>query len=255
MSFDPELQRRVDRCIRCGLCDGLVDRPESLAKPGIADIEHAKNCPTGALEVIGRNLTPEEATRLACADEAFYRESGGGVTFTGGEPLAQGAFLLDAVRLCKAEGIHVAVDSSGFGPEELVRELAPLVDLVLFDIKCVDPDRHMELTGVPNEGILQNLFLLASLGARVQLSIPLIPALNDDEYNLRETARMAAELGVDPDLPVRILPYHDAARSKYGMRGQAYPCESIRIPDPIDLDRAVRFFSEAGIATTIGGLA
>jgi pyruvate formate lyase activating enzyme len=219
-------------------------------------------CPTGALESIAKELTVSEALKLALADEGFYNASGGGITFTGGEPLAQGKFILEAARIFKQYGLSVCLDTSGYAPEKLVCKIAPYLDLVLYDLKNMDDHKHRRLTGVSNEIILSNARKLASLGVSIQFSIPLVPGLTDDEENLSATAMFVSQLehsyrGTKPDrnLPsVRILPYHGSACTKYERRGIVYHCKDLQVPDRGDCDRAAAFFINQGLETIIGGL-
>ena len=245
LDFKPELQRRPERCIKCGSCGELSSDADA--------------CPTGALETIGRELTVAEALKQALADEPFYDASGGGVTFTGGEPLAQGAFLLEAVREFKNYSIGICLDTSGYAPDGLVREIAPFLDLVLYDIKHMDDATHQRLTGVSNRRILSNARLFATLGTPMQISFPLIPGLTDDAENLEATAHFVSELAGlskrdESRASVRILPYHGSARPKYERKGLKYLCSDQTVPSSGDCGRAASYFQNYGLTTSIGGL-
>jgi pyruvate formate lyase activating enzyme len=192
------------------------------------------------------------------ADEPFYEESGGGITFSGGEPLAQGEFVLSALKALAEKGFHSTVDTSGHAPTELVMATIPYTDLYLYDIKYINSEKHAILTGADNKLIHANIKALADCGADVIISVPLIPGYNDDDDNLAETARFIADLkpaGRSSPYPVRILPYHDAARGKYSRRNLRYRCADASPPDAASVERAALAFRQLGIETRTGGLA
>jgi pyruvate formate lyase activating enzyme len=221
-----------------------------------------EDCPTGAIESTAREISVAEALKLALADECFYNASGGGVTFTGGEPLAQGEFLLEVAKLFKSYGIHVCLDTSGYGPERLVCDLAPYLDLVLYDLKYMDDEVHGKLTGVSNKKILSNARKLVELGVPIQFSVPLIPGKTDDAGNLEAAAlfvsglaKLASLANHGRDRPsVRILPYHGSASPKYERKGLVYPCCDLPAPGRSACERAASFFRNQGLETFIGGL-
>ncbi len=125
----------------------------------------------------------------------FFRRTGGGVTLTGGEPTAQPEFAHAVASLCRAAGIHVAIETCGFTPWATLERLAPVVDLWLYDAKHPDAEAHEELTGASNEPILANLRRLIDSGADLIVRVPLIPGVNDDDATIGELARMVAGLG------------------------------------------------------------
>jgi pyruvate formate lyase activating enzyme len=266
-----ELLLRAERCVDCGSCSRACPLgldPREAARAGAALCARcpdfgacAEACPAEALQLVGRRMGVDEVMAAVRADLPFYEGSGGGVTFTGGEPLAQGDFLLELLRACKAEGIHCALDSSGWAPRELLLEASSLADLVLFDLKLVDGERHRAATGVPSGPILDNLRALAAAGARIALRLPLVPGVNDSRGDLEAAAGLAASLGID--CSVHILPYHDTGRGKYMARGEAYPLDALRgeawaegraaAQYGVGAVQAARIFEEAGLSATIGG--
>jgi pyruvate formate lyase activating enzyme len=154
----------------------------------------------------------------------FYDESGGGVTFSGGEPLMQPMFLLALLNACREQEIHTTVDTSGFANWNVFEQIRGKVDLFLYDLKHMDSIRHREVTGVPNEVILGNLKKLAERGHKVLARIPLIPGINDDEENLAASGRFLASL---PSLEsVELMGYHNIAQAKYEALGWVY-----KLPD------------------------
>ena len=172
-------------------------------------------------EICGREMTVQEVMEEVRRDKAFYGPSGGGVTFTGGEPTMQGEFLLALCKAAKADGISVAVDTCGFAPHERFAALAPSVDLFLYDLKCMDSMRHEKLTGVPNELILDNLRRLDAAGAKTWIRCPLVPGLNDSDSDLaalREFARTLENME-----KLEVCPYHSLGLEKYAKFGMPVP--------------------------------
>jgi pyruvate formate lyase activating enzyme len=259
LSSRPEILRRGERCIDCGACEracplGLDPRVEAggarcAACGSFAACADA--CPAEALQLVGKTMSVAEVMGVLREDLPFYEDSGGGATFTGGEPLAQPEFLLDLLKACRAEGISSALDTSGWADRALLLEAGGLADLVLFDLKLADDARHRAATGVPSGPILDNLSALAASGARIALRVPLVPGVNDAPGDLREAARYAASLG--SGMKVHILPYHDSAKGKYRLRGAAYAMGDAEPPGPEAARAAVEIFEKAGLAATIGG--
>ncbi|HRY55958.1 MAG TPA: glycyl-radical enzyme activating protein [Spirochaetia bacterium] len=264
-----EILARPGRCVGCGACGRACPLgldPRSLGEllvegrgacascPSFGSCAEA--CPAEALQLVGRRVEAAELLAEIARDRPFYDESGGGVTFTGGEPLAQGPFLLEMLAACRAAGIGTAVDTSGYAPEELVLAAAGLGPIFLYDVKLVDETRHKAATGVSNAPILRNLRALAAAGADLRLRLPLIPGVNDGPGDLEAAAELVASLGAAPGgapRPLHILPYHDAARGKYRMRGASFELDRTAPPDPAALERAAAAFAASGLHATIGG--
>lgn len=218
----PGVLYRQDECLRCGACvdacpggfralDGdIVVRDDGRCKRCGACADH---CPAGAVEIVGRRRTPEQIVAEVTKDSPFFDESGGGVTFSGGEPLAQPEFLLALLELCRKNEIHTAVDTCGHARPELFRRVAEKTDLFLFDLKCMDTDRHTELTSVGNEWILSNLRMLALSGHEIRIRVPVIPGITDTVDNLEAVGQFVSSLPNSP--PVKLLPHHATAMGKY----------------------------------------
>jgi pyruvate formate lyase activating enzyme len=267
LASEPEILRRPDRCVGCAACSracplGLDPRVDAgTARCAGRDASGgprcpsfgacAEACPAEALQLVGRTMSASEVMATIREDLPFYEESGGGATFTGGEPLAQPEFLLDLLRSCRAEGISSALDTSGWANRGLLLEAGALADLVLFDLKLVDDARHKRATGEPSGPILRNLEALAASGARIALRVPLIPGINDSLGDLESAASYAASLrGI---VKVHVLPYHDAGKGKYALRGAAYAMGETAAPSPEAAREAAAVFEKAGLAATIGG--
>jgi len=257
VSFVPELQYRQERCIQCGACikecgSGAITGGGCVSCGACAEV-----CPSGARELVGKSYSVEDILKLSKADEQFYDESEGGVTFTGGEPLSQGVFVLEAAQALQNCGIHVAIDTSGYTSSDSLSRIAEHTNLFLYDIKHMNDEIHHQITGVSNKIIHANIKALAALGSNIVISIPLIPGFNNDECNLQDTARFIQSLkpsGRSHPYPVRILPYHDSARAKYTRKNLPYPCNSLEVPSTRELERAASIFRNQGITTAIGGL-
>jgi pyruvate formate lyase activating enzyme len=256
ISFQPELLFRANRCILCEDClpvcpTGSIRREQDTIR---IDRQRcrvngacAAACPADALEVAGREWTVDQVLDAVERDRAFYKGSGGGVTFTGGEPLAQPDFLAELLAECRERGLHTTLDTSGYAPWPVLDRLRPWVDLFLFDLKLMNDDRHREWTGVSNEDILDNLSRLAAAGQAMRVRIPLIPGVNDDEANLHQAGEFLASLPVPP--PVELLAYHDLAGAKYSSLGKDYALAELRPVDAQRMQRGVAILGKYGIRT------
>lgn len=256
----PELFFRPDECIDCGEClevcpQGAIGQgPEGL----IQDQARCDNCgacarvcPTGAREMVGREMSVDSVMAEIMKDLAFYEESGGGVTFGGGEPLYQPGFLTALLQACKEEELHTAVDTSGLADPEVLRRVIPLTDLFLYDLKHLDEIRHLALVGAPNRLILDNLRLLDRLGARVVIRVPFVPGDNDGRENLESLGQLLASL--DSINQVSLLPYHETGVEKYRLLGRAGEIRRRARPEPQSLDRAEEILSSFGLDVTVKG--
>lgn len=217
-------------CIGCGAC--LAACPsgarQALLAGGVDRLlcrvcgRCAEVCPSGALEIVGRDVTPEEIMRTVLRDRTFYESSGGGLTISGGEPLLQTDAAEALLTLARGEGVHTAVDTCGHVAWDKLRQVAPLAELFLYDVKHTDSVRHRELTGVGNELILSNLRRLYDSGARIRIRLPVVPGCNDCRQHFEGVARLAAEL---PDIDgFDLLPYHPLGKGKWQQFDMVPPC-------------------------------
>lgn len=255
-----ELVWESGRCIGCHACiDQCPSGSLTTAPQGIQWHQATcvgcgaclEACPSLALEATGREMSVDEVMDAIVRDLPFYDQTGGGVTFSGGEPLSQPDFLLKLLEECGRLDIHRAVDTSGFAAADVLLQVAEQTDLFLFDLKLMDRDRHRLYTGVSNGPILDNLRLLADKGKAVQIRLPLIPGVNDDGANLRATGAFVASLpGIGA---VDLLPYHGAAAAKYRKLNLPHWGESLVPVPPESLAGAAAILQQCGLKVRIGG--
>lgn len=243
-----EFVRLRHRCMRCGRCS-----EEELANPVVsgrtaADVDA---CPTGALQAVGETMEVSALVRTLLRDRIFFDESGGGVTFSGGEPLLQAAFVTDAMRSLQAEGVHTTLDTCGFARWDDLSAAAAHAALILYDLKLMDDDRHRAATGASNYIILQNLLALTNHHVNIWIRIPVIPGVNDDEANIEATAAFIRPLhGIRR---VDLLPYHATGEAKFARVGQDYTLHGTPSPPPGQLESLAAHFRARDLHTTIGG--
>jgi len=182
-------------------------------------------------------MTVREVLDEIRRDTIFYDDSLGGATFSGGEPLAQPEFLGALLVACAAESIHTAVDTCGYAPTEQILAMAARADLILYDLKVLDDEKHRRFTGVSNALILANLRAIQRLHNNIWLRSPVIPGLNDAEEDLDALRRLATELPAVRQ--INLLPYHQAARHKFQRLGLRYELSDIRPPSSQYMERTL----------------
>ncbi|MBQ9760566.1 MAG: glycyl-radical enzyme activating protein [Clostridia bacterium] len=243
--FDAELCRDCLKCV--SLCDAHI-------QSGTSHLFERKNCtacekcvsvcPSGALEIAGMELSAEEIAEEALKDELFMKGSGGGVTFSGGEPLMQVDLCVDVARRIKARGVNLAIDTCGAVPRSAIDQILPFVDTFLFDIKAIDEQTHVACTGVSNKQILENLRYVDSLGIPIEIRYPYVPTMND-----MEDERIACFV---KDLKhvtcLRVLPYHSYAERKYARMGLPYPLPNVPVPTKEEISAVVEKLKKCGLA-------
>ena len=249
------------RCIGCGSCVDACEQDACRLTPGgiVTDAAAcircgrcAEVCPTKATEMSGRALSREELLALIEKERIFYEQSGGGVTFSGGEPLLYPGFLIGMLDALGERNIHRVVDTSGYAGRKTLLEVAQRTDLFLYDLKMMNPEKHRQYTGVDNRLILENLRALAKQGSNINIRIPLIAGVNDDEENIRATIAFIAALP-GPEKKVNILPYHNIAAKKYEKLGGEYPGNGMAEPSGEMQQQVVNLFSEYGLEAMLGG--
>lgn len=246
-STKPELLYSENKCIGCGACavackEGAqvfengthsIDRERCIACGACADV-----CPTGALEISGYEKRVEDAIAEVMKDKIFYDNSGGGMTVSGGEPMAQFNYTKSLLTLAKEKGLNTAIETCGFAPTERYAEILPLVDLFLFDWKITNPQLHKQYTDVDNALIEKNLRYISDNGGKIVLRCPIIPTVNDTEEHFSGIARLANELeGV---LSVDIEPYHPLGIGKAERLGKEVAFRELGIPEKETVDAWIK---------------
>ena len=258
--LQPEVMLHPNRCIACLACletcpqgavtlngNSVVTDRSNCLQCGIC----TETCFAEARQVVGREMSVSEVVTEVQRDISFYEESGGGVTFSGGDPLLQPDFLLGLLHACKEQEIHTVVDTSGSFPWRIVERIRPFVDLFLYDVKLIDDERHKEVTGVSNRRILANLEQLSIAGQAIVVRLAVIPGINDDEQNIRLTGEFLAKL---PNLEkVALLPYHASAAHKYAGLNRPYQMPDVTPPDNQDLLALSAMLRQYGLSVAIGG--
>jgi pyruvate formate lyase activating enzyme len=249
------------KCIKCGSCvDACPENAITLTTEGIStdpDLcklcgKCAEVCPTKAIEMSGKVMSVSEIIEIIEKERIFFDQSGGGVTFSGGEPLVHTKMLIKLLDECGKRGIHRAVDTAGSVSTESIMEVAKRTDLFLYDLKMMDSGLHRKWINAGNEKILNNLKVLAEAGKHIIIRIPLIGGVNDSEENIAQTAEFILELAGEKKL-VHLLPYHAIAENKYMKLGKSDDFEKLKEPNKETLERAIAKFGEYGILASIGG--
>lgn len=229
MGFGRQLMASLSGCTRCGRCTGACPLPEGAGNSGKSALPGIpvdctccgrciRVCPLGLRRIAGDEYSAEDLAAKLLRNEEYLRNNGGGFTISGGEPTAQGDFLLELLR--RLRGNHRAVETSAFCTRGFFVKLLNELELVLLDIKIADPELHRKYTGRDNAAIMANLEQLKKSGTPFIIRIPLIPGISDTENNLSAIADLLA--GKSGPLKVELLPYHKTAGAKYGMAGMEY---------------------------------
>lgn len=254
----PQLMFSRSSCIQCGRCMEVCPAAYATALPAADSSDQAKGsahhisadsffpgdactacgkcvyvCPLGLRQISGKVMTSADLVNVIRENSDYYASLGGGVTFSGGEPLMQGRFLSEVLE--QIPDIHTAIETSAYADHALFRQVISRLSFIMMDVKLMDPDQHKHYTGVDNAPILRNLNTLCEGNKPFIVRIPLIPGVNDSPENLEATARALS--GAKALQRVEILPYHKTAGAKYGMLGMKY------LPD-FDTDRGLSFTEE-----------
>ena len=260
-SFKTEKMYNKRKCIGCSSCVDIC--PENalvLTAEGIqTDFAKCKVCgkcavvcPTKAMEMSGREYSEEEVMSAIRKETAIMDSSGGGVTFSGGEPLAYPQELKRLLLRCGEEGIHRAVDTSGYAKESVIEDILPHTDLFLYDLKHLDTDIHKKWVGVDNALILENLRFIAESDKAYHIRIPLIEEVNATDENISATIDFLKSLKRAPDR-VGLLPYHNIATNKYEKLGRVYDDEELSAPTKERQLEILNIFTDNGFNAVIGG--
>lgn len=225
----PELSYNSDKCTLCGACGESCTHGVHSFEGGAHILKRGEcimcgkceeACAAGALEIIGRKMSAKEVIKEVLKDKPFYRNEGG-VTISGGEPFYQFDFLMSLLKLAKENGINTCVETSGFTSNKNIMEASKLIDLFLYDYKLSDTKKHKFYTGVPNEGIINNLTSIDEAGKKIILRCPIIPGVNDDYEHIRGISSIANSLKCL--VRIELMAYHSLGESKARNTGAEYP--------------------------------
>jgi len=235
-------------CIWCHNPEGISPFPVSvIQKNKVGENEFSKS------EEVGKYYSVEDILEILDKERVFIDQSKGGVTFSGGEPVLQNEFLLEALKVCKANGYHTAVDTSGFSSAENYKSIIPFTDLFLFDIKHLDEDSHIQYTGISNTVILENYLLLLNSGKDIMVRVPVIPGFNDDTAHLEKLKQLLITTKKDSLKKINLLPCHKIGSSKYKRFNLPYLMGSVEPPSKEKMYELKEFFGETGVKVKIGG--
>lgn len=253
----PQLMYQKARCVSCHACAGVCPSGAvACLEEGISIDRQVcrecfsctRRCPSGALRVSGYVAKADDIVAMALRDKRYYTASGGGITLSGGEPLMQPVFSAEVIGRCHREGIHTAMETCGYGGTEELLAIARDADLILYDVKLLDPQKHRFYTGVSNEPILRNLRALCAedaLRSKVYVRIPLIPGINDAQEDVAAVAELLKSLSLKR---MDVLPYNPLAAEKYAWIGKVYPCTPRGEQTADDVRRLKKLLSEMGFS-------
>ncbi|WP_308894967.1 glycyl-radical enzyme activating protein [Candidatus Desulfosporosinus nitrosoreducens] len=258
--YDQELFYWPDRCIGCGQC--LANCPNGAIRTLSGKLEFRRDlckvcgacckvCHAGARSLVAKRMSVSEVMAEVEKDLIFYDESGGGVTFTGGEAMMQPAFLAELLKACRKKEIHTAVETCGFVKPEILQTISAEADLFLYDLKLMDSQKHQAYTGAANDLVLANLRWLAERQAEVLVRVPVIPGCNDDQENLHQLGEFLTSLPRVKEL--HLLPYHRAGVDKYKRLGREYLLPEVQAPENEQMERIKETLEEYGLKVKIGG--
>jgi glycyl-radical enzyme activating protein len=261
ISAEPSISYLPEKCVACGACVKVCCHGAlsvDAAGKAVLDRERCTRCgdcgpacAPKALEVVGRNATVGEVLRVVLRDQAYYEESGGGMTLSGGEPLAQPEFAEELLCDAKSKDLHCCVETSGYAAWEDIERLRGFVDYWLYDYKETDPRLHLKYTGVPQAPVLANLKRLYATGAKILLRCPMIPQHNARQEHLDGIVKLSREL---PKLEgVELLAYYDLWRAKltrFGLPSRI--SESVKPPDRATVNSWTDYLSQRGVRVVTG---
>jgi pyruvate formate lyase activating enzyme len=234
------------RCAWCHNPEGRDPSPVTVDR----EVKDAEGNTTIVTDTIGTLYTPEQLLEIILSEKGVMQGSGGGVTFSGGEPLMQYKFLLPVLQACHENGIHTAIDTNGYADPEVFEQMIPYTDLFLFDLKHANGQKHLEYTSVSTKKILENLNLILSKGSKVWLRVPVIPGFNQSRDEISEIIRVLKSMpeGIEQ---VELIPFRRTATEKYDRLGYHNPMEGVPSLNPGRLRPYRRMFRRAGFETLI----
>lgn len=248
----PQVLWDGDKCIHCGLCEAGCPTGSISFENNVFRFQYnrcrgsmlcARQCPAKALEYVGKEMTAEEVMKEVLKDKDFYEESGGGVTLSGGEVLSQADFAADLLKECRKNHIHTALETTGFAPLQTFLRVTEPADLLLYDMKHYDREKHIEYIGASNEQIIINMKAAVQAGKHIIARIPVIPGVNNSIRDARGFCSLLLHIGIRE---VDLLPFHQFGESKYTRLGMDYEMKSKKALHPEDLREYYQVFDGCG---------
>jgi pyruvate formate lyase activating enzyme len=259
-NFSREFIFWPDKCLHCDACisackkNAIIKKSKNLKEINANKCDFCGNCVqvcyAEALQIVGQQISVDGLLEEIEKDTDFYLESGGGITFSGGEPFSQPEFLYEMLVACKERNFHIAIDTCGYVSWNILKKMSPYVDLFLFDIKLMDEEKHRKYTGVSNKLILAMLEKLVK-NHHVIIRIPLIPQINDDENNIRRMGEYLSKLNKIEE--ISHLPYHKLGISKYEIVNKRYAVRNIIPPTQDRINDVLRVLERFGFKLNVGG--
>jgi pyruvate formate lyase activating enzyme len=258
---NPEIMVRSSRCVEeCQDCISQCPQSAISKQGGIISVDQSKCdfcgicrdvCVYDAIDIVGREVDVQDVVDEIEKDRIFFDESGGGISFSGGEPLMQDDFLEALVEEFKRREMRVTVDTCGYAPFDVLDRIRENVDLFLYDIKIMDDTKHKEYTGASNQLIIENLRKLSEKGAPIAVRIPIIPGVNDDEENIQSIAKFL--LSLDNIKHINLLPFHSGGIEKYKRLGKKTQAKTVEPPSREKIERIKKILEDSGFLVKIGG--
>ena len=249
-NIQPEVMYYRDKCVHCNACVKVCPTGAVLTNKGcIGCGKCVEECFYNARKLVGKSMTSDEVMEEIRKDQLLYKESGGGVTFSGGEVLGQPVFLLEIIKQCKQERIHTLLDTTAYCNLKTFKEVMEYIDLVYVDLKCVFNSKHKEMTGVFNSIILENIRYMDRVGKPYEIRMPIIPDYNDSAPMLEETVQFINKLEANPQ--VWLLPFHAFGKTKYEPLGMKWPMGDKKNMNREELEPIAHFFIEHGVNARI----
>jgi pyruvate formate lyase activating enzyme len=259
LKFAQEISYNSKDCIGCQKCVGVCPSNAILFDGSKIDVDQTKcelslacthACPTGALLLDAKYYSVAQVMQIVLKDEAFYKNSGGGITLSGGECLSQSQFVIDLLKAAKDKNLHTAIETSGYCQWDEFENVLEYVDLVLYDLKHVDDDIHKEYIGVSNAVILSNLKKIADSEKDMIVRIPIIPTVNDDEASISQYIDLLKNHKTNA---VHLLPFHQLGESKYALAGVDYAFSDVKPPSDGRMAKILKKILDENINAKIGG--
>lgn len=259
-SFSTEIAFYEEKCDGCGRC--VEACPEKAISSSVDKIQLDRGrcsfcgkcvdvCLPEAIKIIGRAYTPKEILNEVLKDSVFYRKSGGGITLSGGEPLAQPDFSEALLKACKEMSLQTAIETCGYADWQSFERLLKYCDEVLYDFKCIDPEKHKNFTGVSNKRILENALKVSEKGVPIIARVVLIPGLNDSKKDFLRLLQFLEKLKTV--ICVDLLPYHKLGIAKYKRLGMRYALTNMEPPDDLKVAEYKKLVESFGFKSSVGG--